>query len=383
MKHAPATILFFGRPGAGKSTQAESIAEYFRKNGTRRVLPFMWSYVRDEFMRGNSGVQKRLQENHAAGKLQPKFFSVSVWGPVLLQQLTGDEHLIIDGLPRQQMEADALDSAFEFFDRDTVLIFNMLIPADRAADRMRGRAKSESRTDDANEESITRRLEWFETDTAPILDLFRQEPRYVIVDIDADRTREEVQKDLQEVIVRLYGNLSDEPSKQEVLPTDGIAIVSIGMPGAGKTTILKPLADRHGLAYVSRDDIRQELFGNPILQKDKDRVWKEADRRTQSALATGTSLAYDATFAEQQKRRDFVKSLRDMGWKRIIGFYVDTPSEVARERNQNREHVVSDDEMQKFFIEPLEEHPPSLEDGFDELYTLKNLEALESLLGQE
>ena len=103
MEGIPATILFFGRPGAGKSTQAEFSAEYLRKVCNRRVLPFIWSHVRDEFMRGNSSVQKKLQQNHAAGKLQPAFFSISIWGPVLLREVSGSEHLIIDGVPRQKL----------------------------------------------------------------------------------------------------------------------------------------------------------------------------------------------------------------------------------------------------------------------------------------
>jgi len=159
--------------------------------------------------------------------------------------------------------------------------------------------------------------------------------------------------------------------------TDPYVIVGFGMPGSGKTTLLKPLAERNGITYINRDDIRKELFGDPMRQANKNVVWEEADRRLQAALASGSPVIYDATFSEVKKRRDFVQSLRDMGWKRIVGFYVDTPIEIAKERNKNREHVVPEDELEKYFIQPLAANPPSLEDGFDELYHLNDAELLE------
>ncbi|MDB4992312.1 MAG: adk, adenylate kinase, adenylate kinase [Parcubacteria group bacterium] len=382
MEKNPATILFFGRPGAGKSTQAELLTTYLQANYTRRVVSFLWSYVRDEFMRGNTNVQKRLQENHAAGKLQPKFFSVSVWGPELLREMTGNEHLLIDGVPRQVFEAEALDSAFDFFDRKQVLVFNMYISREKAVARIRQRAATDGRIDDTNEEVVQHRLDWFETDTVPVLDMFKKNPRYRVIDIDADAPRSTIQSQLASHVANIYGDAENIAISQSAKTHEPAIVVSIGIPGAGKTTILKPLADRHQSIYVSRDDIRQEFFGNPHLQQDKDLIWKEAERRVRAALTAGTTVIYDATFAEQKKRRDFVASLKVMGWKNVIGFYVDTPGDVAKERNRRRnlDKIVQDDVMDTFYIEPLHEHPPSLEDGFTELYTLKEIAKFEANL---
>jgi dephospho-CoA kinase len=39
-------------------------------------------------------------------------------------------------------------------------------------------------------------------------------------------------------------------------------IIGIGVPGSGKTTALKPFAERNTYTYISPDDIRAELTGN-------------------------------------------------------------------------------------------------------------------------
>lgn len=43
-------------------------------------------------------------------------------------------------------------------------------------------------------------------------------------------------------------------------------IVGIGLPGSGKTTALKPFADKNSYIYICPDDIRAELTGNPADQ---------------------------------------------------------------------------------------------------------------------
>lgn len=157
-------------------------------------------------------------------------------------------------------------------------------------------------------------------------------------------------------------------------------IVGIGMPGAGKTTFLKPLAEKHDWVYVNRDDIRIELFNDALAQTNKELVWGEADRRVLDALTRGQSVIYDATFAESTKRRAFITHLREMGWKRVIGFYANTPPNIAIERNWHRDRVVPESELDANFIEPLAKEPPALTDGFDELYTFETADELVACL---
>lgn len=145
------------------------------------------------------------------------------------------------------------------------------------------------------------------------------------------------------------------------------AVVAIGIPGSGKTTVLRPLAERYGLAYISRDDIRKEFFDDSIAQADKERVWAEANRRTNEALNNGQPAVLDSTFAQKSKREDIIAFLRNAGAEKVIGLYFETPLETAKQRNQNRDAVVKDDVLEDMYRE-LAASPPCLADGFDVLY---------------
>src|SRR3989344_3628898 len=107
-------------------------------------------------------------------------------------------------------------------------------------------------------------------------------------------------------------------------------IVGIGVAGSGKTTILKKFAADHRYAYICPDDIRQELLGDTTDNSRNPEIWKEAYQRTRDHLQKGESIVFDATFADQEYRRAFLKFARENGAEKIQGIFVDVPSEVAR-----------------------------------------------------
>lgn len=143
--------------------------------------------------------------------------------------------------------------------------------------------------------------------------------------------------------------------------------MAIGLPGSGKTTFLKPLAEKYGLAYINRDDIREERLGDARDHSDQKAVWKEANRRTAKALAAGQGIALDATFLERWKRKSMIEFLRNNGADRVVGVFFDVPFEIAEERNKGRERTVPN-EVMEWMRNKLAAEPPKLEEGFDALY---------------
>lgn len=158
-----------------------------------------------------------------------------------------------------------------------------------------------------------------------------------------------------------------------------IALMSIGIPGSGKTTILKPLAERYGLAYINRDDIREEILGDARDQSHNEAVWQEANRRTIEALAADKGVVLDGTFVESWKRKDMVSLLHEAGASAIIGVVADVPLPVALERNRARTREVPESVIEKLYKIRMAE-PPTLEEGFDAIIPLENLSALETAL---
>lgn len=155
-----------------------------------------------------------------------------------------------------------------------------------------------------------------------------------------------------------------------------LAIMAIGLPGSGKTTLLKPLTEKYGLAYISRDDIREEMLGHAIDQSRNKEVWQEANRRTAAALRNGQGVVLDSCFVEAWKRRDAIEFLRTSGAERVVALFFNTPTRVAKERNSQRKYVVGETTID-WMEQRLTETPPSLSEGFDAFYTLDGINTFE------
>ena len=158
-----------------------------------------------------------------------------------------------------------------------------------------------------------------------------------------------------------------------------IAIIAIGIPGSGKTTVLKPLAERYGLTYINRDDIREEILGDARDQSRNKEIWEEANRRTNASLIHGTGVVLDATFVESWKRKDMISFLHEAGASPIIGVFADVPLEVAKERNRGRDRIVPDDVLE-WMYKKIQSEPPTLTEGFDALIGIDEIEKLAASL---
>ncbi|MDB5195406.1 MAG: hypothetical protein JWO84_590 [Parcubacteria group bacterium] len=158
-----------------------------------------------------------------------------------------------------------------------------------------------------------------------------------------------------------------------------IALLAIGIPGSGKTTVLKPLAERYGLEYVNRDDIREELLGDATDQSKNKVIWEEANHRTAVALGAGRGVVLDGTFIERWKRQEMLSFLRENGAMQLIGVVAEIPLDEAQKRNAARDRIVPDTVMKSMHASLLNE-PPILGEGFDALISLTDLTEVEALL---
>lgn len=83
-----------------------------------------------------------------------------------------------------------------------------------------------------------------------------------------------------------------------------VLILTVGIPGSGKTTWAKGFCQRSGYDRICPDDIREEVTGN-ISDISRDReVWDLAFDRTEELLNEGKSIVFDATNVNSKIRRE-------------------------------------------------------------------------------
>lgn len=155
-----------------------------------------------------------------------------------------------------------------------------------------------------------------------------------------------------------------------------LAIMGIGIAGSGKTTALKHLAGRYGLAYISRDDLMEKLTGNPHQQAGREAIGNVADNLALIELGRAPGLIFDSTFVDPKKRARKIIHLRLIGADRVVGIFFDTSIFIARRRNRARNFIVPDNILREQY-RMLERDPPSRADGFDELYSAEELPLFE------
>ena len=155
----------------------------------------------------------------------------------------------------------------------------------------------------------------------------------------------------------------------------GKLIIGVGIPGSGKTTVLKTFAQKYDYAYICPDDIREELTGNFADQSKNREVWIEAKKRMAEKFREGKAVVFDATFANPEQRKEFLSFARENGSEKIEGIFLDVPLELAKERNRNREESVPEYVLERM-AKSIRDFPPEIGDGFDSIFTLNKEQKL-------
>lgn len=135
----------------------------------------------------------------------------------------------------------------------------------------------------------------------------------------------------------------------------------IGIPGSGKTTLANQWIDQaSSLIMICPDDIRDQLYGDPVIQGDWDAVRDEIQRQFAQAIAQEQSIIYDATNVKRVWRQDVIKTRPNLDW---IAWQMLTPLKVCLERNQTRDRQVPMDVVIDY-AQILHQEPPNTSEGF-------------------
>lgn len=163
-------IVIFGAPGSGKGTQSERIVEKYGINhiSTGDVL-------RTEIKNGTE-LGKTAKGYIDQGQLIPDELMIDILASVF-DSFKDSKGVIFDGFPRTIAQAEALKKMLAERGQDVSVMVDLEVPEDELMVRLIKRGKDSGRADD-NEETIKKRLHVYHSQTAPLIDWYKNEKKY-------------------------------------------------------------------------------------------------------------------------------------------------------------------------------------------------------------
>src|SRR5690606_14208825 len=167
-------LVLLGAPGSGKGTQATRLKEYLQ-------VPHISTgdLLRAEVAAG-SALGLQAKEVMARGEL----VSDDILLGMLRERFSREDTrpgFILDGYPRNLAQAAALDELLGSLGQKFDAAVQLTVDNEQIIERLAGRAKAEGRADD-NPESVRKRLEVYDAQTAPVIEFYRPHGQLTVVD---------------------------------------------------------------------------------------------------------------------------------------------------------------------------------------------------------
>ena len=205
-------IILFGAPGAGKGTQAKELTKKYE-------IP---QIPTGDILR--AAIANKTPLGLEAKKLmdEGKLVSDDIVNGLVearLQEADCEKGFILDGFPRTVAQAEALDGILEKFNKKIEKVIALDVSDDEIIERITGRRVSkktgkiyhikynppvdenpedlEQRADD-NKETVVKRLEVYNKQTAPVLDYYKKQGK--VYTVDGTKKLEEITKDIIEIL---------------------------------------------------------------------------------------------------------------------------------------------------------------------------------------
>ena len=159
--------------------------------------------------------------------------------------------------------------------------------------------------------------------------------------------------------------LSTPPAEQPSIKSPrGYVVLTIGLPGSGKTTWYK----RRGVTPLSSDLLRSLLFDDITEQRYQGLVFSTLRSLLRARLIAKMPWNYvDATNLSPHERKQWIKMAKSFGYE-VQAVFFDVPLAVCMERNSKRDRAVTDEVMLKM-AERLK--PPSFKEGFEKITVVR------------
>lgn len=177
-----ARLLIIGPQGSGKGTQGVRIADALGVPAVSTGDVFR-ANVKD-----GTELGQQVKALIDAGDLVPDDLTSAIVRDRLSQDDAASGFLL-DGYPRNLGQVGDLDAFLESRGEPLTAVIELSVPREESIQRLSLRAAEQGRADD-NEESIAKRLAIYESETAPILNVYRE--RGIVDEIDGVGSLDEI-----------------------------------------------------------------------------------------------------------------------------------------------------------------------------------------------
>lgn len=183
-------IILIGPPGAGKGTQAKMLEKSLGLPQVSTGDLFRYN------LKNETDLGKLARSYMDKGELVPDEVTVAMVKDRLAQP-DAIRGAILDGFPRTQAQADALEALLADIGGRIAVVPNIIVDREELVQRLLNRAQIEGRADDS-EDTIRTRMRVYEEQTKPLLDYY--EERGLVENVNGQQSIEAVQQDLRRVI---------------------------------------------------------------------------------------------------------------------------------------------------------------------------------------
>ena len=164
-------IVLFGKPGAGKGTQAEFLKEKYNLTHISTGDVFRYN------LKNDTELGKKARTYMDNGDLVPDALTIQMLQDEV-EKHTDTKGFLFDGFPRTLAQADALDEFLKSKNWEVTATVALEADDNILVQRLLERGKTSGRPDDQDEEKIRNRYQEYNEKTAPLTEYYNKQNKF-------------------------------------------------------------------------------------------------------------------------------------------------------------------------------------------------------------
>ncbi|MCY3998355.1 MAG: adenylate kinase [Flavobacteriaceae bacterium] len=184
-------FIFFGKPGAGKGTQAQRVKQKYG------LIHISTGDLFRKHIANKTSLGKSVQVYLDKGALVPDRVTIDMLENEF-QSAENPKGYILDGFPRTVGQAKSLERFFNRLKLNLNAVVSIEVDRQLLIDRLLNRGKISGRTDDLDIVKINNRFQEYDLKTNPLIEFYQS--RNLFYPIDGHGTIHEISQRLYELI---------------------------------------------------------------------------------------------------------------------------------------------------------------------------------------